>query len=106
MEAVDQPVEDDIGNVRGIVVADLQRQARQDLVALPLDLVRRERRAPRHVGEQIEGEVEAVLHHEDVDEPEVAGRARVQGAADAVDGTGYLLGRARRRPLVEELPDE
>ena len=73
VESVDQTVEDDVGNVGGIVVADLQ--ARQHLVALPLDLGRREGRAPRHVGQQIEGEVEAVLHDEDVDETEVAGRA-------------------------------
>ena len=104
MEAVDQPVEDDVGDVRRIVVAD--PQTRQHLVALPFYLVRREGRAPRHVGEQIEGEVEAVLHHEDVDEAEIAGRAHAQRAADAVDAAGYLLGGARRRPLIEELTDE
>ena len=104
METVDEPVEHDVGDVRRIVVADLQ--ARQHLVALPLDLGRREGRTARHVGQQVEREVEAVLHHQDVDKPEVAGRAHAQRAADVVDAAGDLLGRARRRPLLEELPDE
>ena len=104
MEAVHEPVEDHAGDVGRIVVAD--PQAGQDLVALPLDLGLRKGRPPRDVGEQVEREVEAVLHHEDVDEPEVARRAHAQRAADAVDGAGDLLGGARCRPLVEKLPDE
>ena len=92
MEAVHEPVEDHVGDVGRIVVAD--PQAGQDLVALPLDLRLRKGRPSRHVGEQVEREVEAVLHHEDVDEPEVARRAHAQRAADAVDGAGKSPGRS------------
>ena len=104
VEPVDQPVEDDAGDVGWIVVADLK--SRQNQVALPLDLGGREGRPARHVGEQVECEVEAVLHHDGVDEPEVACGSHGQRAADVVDGAGDLLGGARDGSLVEELPDE
>ena len=104
VEPIDQPVEDHPGDVGRVVVADLH--SRQDLVALALDLGGREGRPARHVGQQIECEVEAVLHDDHVDEPEVARRAYRQRAADAVDGAGDLLGGPRRGSLVEELADE
>ena len=66
MEAVDQPIEHRVGDVAGILEADLQ--ARQHLLALALDLRRRERRLPRHVGQHLQAGVEAVLHHDHVAE--------------------------------------
>ena len=104
MEAVDQPVEHDAGDVGRIVVVHLE--ARQDAAADPLDLLIRERRMPRHVGHQVESEVEAVLHHQDVDEAQLARGADRQDAADAVYRVGDRLGGARPRALIEELPDK
>ena len=109
MEAVDQPVEDDVRQELRVVVAD--PHPRERLLALALDLFLRERRMLRHVRDQIQAEAQAVLHHDRLDVAQVRAGAGAHRAADRVDGIGDLLGatasscpgraaspRARRRP--------
>ena len=99
--AVDELAEDDAGHVARIVLADLH--ARQQLAAVALDLGRVVGRPARDVGQQVEGEVEVVLQHQDVDEAQVAPGAHGEAAADVVDGRGQLLRAAAGRALVEQL---
>ena len=83
MKAVDEPIEDRVRDEVGIVEADLQ--ARQRLLPLTIDLLRRERRMPRHVRQHPQAGVEAVLHDDDIDEGQVGAGAGAHGAADEVD---------------------
>jgi hypothetical protein len=66
MKSVDQPIENGVGNKSRILEVHLQR--RQGLPALSLDLFRRKRRVARHIGQQPQTGIEAVLHDDDVDE--------------------------------------
>ncbi len=100
MEAVHQPVEHGVGDPLGIFGADLQ--TRQRLLALPFDLVLRERRVPRHVGQHAHAVFEAVLHHHHVDEREIGARAGAHRTADEINGVVHLLRGLRGRALVEE----
>ena len=61
MAAEDQPAEHRIGEVTGIVVADLQ--AGQRLAPLPIDFFRREGRVLDEVGGQPKGQIRLVLDH-------------------------------------------
>ncbi len=97
---VDQPREDDPRQVLRVVVADLE--PRQHLLALALDLGRRERRVSGGVGDHVQPELEAVGHDEDVDEGQVRARAGAENAADRVDGVRDFGGAPARRALVEE----
>ena len=104
MEAVDQAIEHHPGYVVRIFVPDLE--ARQNLLALPLELLGSELRVPRQIGHHIEPEGEAVLHHDCVDEGEIAARPGTDQAADRVDRRGDLLRISRRRSLIEQRRDE
>jgi hypothetical protein len=98
--AVDQPIEHRVGEKPGILQADLQ--VREHLLPLPFDVVRRERGAPRHVRQQAQPVVEAVLHHDHVDEAEIRTRARAGRRAHEVDLVGERRGVHRRGALVEQ----
>ena len=97
MEAVDEPIEHGVGDVLGILEADLQ--AGQHLLPLAIDLLRRERRMPRHVRQHAHAGVEAVLHHDHVEEGQVGAGAGAHGAADEVDRVGDLA-----RPTWSSVP--
>ncbi len=88
----------------GIFNADFQ--ARQHLLPLALDFLRRERRATRHVGEHAQAEPEAVLHHDHVDEAEIGAGAGAHCAADEIDGVVELAGRLAAGPLREQRRDK
>ncbi len=100
VEAVDQPID----HLAGDVVRILRRhlQARHRLLALPLDLLRRERRPPHDVGHQLQRQRQAVLHHDRVDVGEVGAGAGAENAADEIDRVGDLFGGAIARALIEE----
>ncbi len=102
MEPVDEPIEDDAGDVIGILVADLQ--AGEHLLPLALDLLRRERRVAREVRRPDRApSVEAVLHHHGVDERQIAARAGADRAADRVDrGRRSVSASCVRRALIEQ----
>ena len=100
MKTVDEAVEDDVGDVAGVVRVDAQR--REDLIFLPRDFLGRKRRVTCDVGDEIHPGLERILHHDDVHERQVGGRARSQVAADEVDLIRDLLCVARGRPLVEQ----
>ncbi len=106
VKAVDQTIEDGVGDVFRILGADLQ--ARQHLLALPLDFSGRERRKSCHVGQHLHAAVEAVLHHDHVEERQIGGRARPHRAPDEIDGVGEFLRRTRRavtgrfHPLIKQ----
>jgi hypothetical protein len=76
------------------------------LQALPVDLLRRERRPAHHVGQQIHPEREAVFHHQHVRRREIAARAGAERAADRIDGLGDFLRAAAGRALIEQLRHE
>ena len=80
--------------------ADLQ--ARENLLALPLDLGRRECRTPRDVGQHAEADVEAVLHHDHVDEAQIGAGAGAHRGAHEVDRLVELGGRLVFRPLRQQ----
>ena len=56
----------------------------------------------RDVRHQVEPDVQAVLHHDGLDEAEVGAGAGAERAADRIDRVGDLLGRPRRRALIEQ----
>ena len=98
---VHQAAEYYAGDVARIVVADLH--ARQQLAAVAGDLGQVVGGPPGDVGQQVQGEIEAVLHHQDVDEAEVVAGADRQRAADVVDVRGDLLRGPAAGPPVEHL---
>jgi len=100
MEAVNQPVEDDVGEEIGVVVADLH--ARQRLLPLPLDLLGRKGGVLHEVRHQVQRKVQAVLHDDRLDVAQVRPGAGAHGPADRVDRVGDLFGRPRGRALVEQ----
>ena len=85
MKSVDQPIEHGVGNESGIVEIHLQR--RQRLLALPLDFFRRKRRVARHIGQQLQTGIKAVLHDDDVDEGQIGAGPGAHLAADEVDAS-------------------
>ena len=95
MDTVDQAVEHHVGEVLGVLVSHLQ--PRQDLLALALELLRREGRVAQDVGEQPHSQREIVLHHHHVDEGKVTPQARAQQPSRAVDRLGHLLRRCAWR---------
>ena len=100
VEPEHQPVEDGVGDERRILEADLK--VRQQLLALPIDLRRRERRMARDIGQHSQPDLEAVLHDDRIDEAQIDARAGVQGSADEVDGVVQLTGRLGCRSLIEQ----
>ncbi len=104
MKAVNQAVEHHPGDVVRILVADLE--PRKNLLPLPLELLGRERRVSRQIGHHVEPECEAVLHHDGVDERQIAARPGADQPANRIDRRGNLLGVFRRRALIEQRGDE
>ena len=100
MQAVDQPVEHGVRDELRIFEADFH--ARQHLLPAALDFLRRERRAPREIGEHAQAEAQAVLHHDHVDEAEIGAGAGAHFAADEIDRVVELAGRLAARALREE----
>ena len=76
--------------------------ARQRLLPLAIDLLGRERRVAHDVGHQVERRIEAVLHHDGVDEGQVGAGARAQPAANVVERVGNLARAPRGRALIEQ----
>ena len=100
MESVDEPVEHHVGEIVGVVVADLE--SGQDLLPLAVDFFLRERGVLRDVGDEVQADVEAVLHHDAVDEAQIDARAGTERAADRIDRRRNLLRVLARRALIEE----
>ncbi len=100
MEPVHEPIEDHVGQVLWIVVAD--PQARKQLLALPLDFLFRKRRMLRQLRHQVESNVQAVLHDDGLNEAQVGARARSQRPADGINRVGDLLRRPARGPLIQQ----
>ena len=104
MEAVDEPVEHHAGEVVRIVVADLQ--PRQDLLALPLDLLRRERGL--RARSDTRSSPKARLSFITTALMKVRSLPAPVPSAPPIEsiGVGDLLGVLRRRALIEQRRDE
>ena len=100
MKSIDQPVEHHVGQVLRIVVTDLQPG--QDLLTLALDFLARKGRMLREIRDQVEADVQAVLHHHGLNEAEVGAGAGAERTADGINRVGDLLGRPGRRALIEQ----
>ena len=97
--AVEDAREGDRGDRRRIV-APLQ-QAREPLLALPLELVFRERRAQRHVGHDRQRVGKPRHWHVQADGGCVDSARRAEIGAEEIDGVGDLERRSRARALLE-----
>ena len=102
MRAVDEPVEHGAGEIVRVVVADLE--ARQHLLALPLDLLGRECRMPRDVRNEIQAERRGCpssrspsTNEKSLPEPGAERRRQSSPSRMAI-----CLGVLRRRALIEE----
>ena len=104
MESVHQPIEDRVGDVLGILEADLE--TRQHLLPLSFDFSGGERRLARQLGQHAHAFLETVLHHDHVAEREVGRGAGAHGAADEIDLVVHLFGGLRLRSLIEQRGDK
>ncbi len=100
MAAEDQAIEDRIGQVVRIVVADLQ--GRQHLPALQRDLRRREGRVLHDVGGHAQGQIRLVPDHGAVHVRELVARPDADQASGRVDQIRNLHGGPCRGALGEE----
>ena len=89
MEAIDEPIEHRGRDVVGVVGVHLLRG--RDLLFLPFDFLRRERRIAGNIRHQVHRQVEGVLHHDGADRGEVVAGSGPEDAADRVDLIGNLL---------------
>ena len=104
VEPVEQSGQHDARQIRRIVQADLE--SREHLLPLALELGALERRIARALGDQVQAELEAVGHDQDVDEAQVRARPDVENAPDRIDAVGDLGGASAGRSLVEQRPGE
>ena len=100
VEPVDEPIEHDIRDVTRVVCVHAQR--RQDLVLLPLDLLRRERRIARHIGHQIHADLKRVLHDNRVHEREIGPGAGAKVTTNEINLIGDLLGTPSCGSLIQK----
>ena len=99
VESIHEAIENDVGEKLRIVVADAH--ARERLLALALELLRRERGMLREIRHEIEAEAQAVFHDDRVDRRHAGTRARPERPANRIDGAGDLLCGSRGGPLIQ-----
>ncbi len=78
----------------------------QDHLALGIEVRRLDHRVLKHVAEEVHRHGHVAVEDARVERRVLLGRVRVQVAADRIEGLGDVAGRARPRPLEEQVLKE